>query len=788
MLLKPLGGRRRGAGPFRRQASRVSEKSFETMANAAPVMIWMSGLDAGCTFFNQVWLDFTGRTMEEQLGNGWAENVHAEDLAACMDIYLKAFRARVRFEMEYRLRRVDGEYRWVFDTGTPLFSPNGVFLGFIGSCVDITERKLAEEALRESEDRYKDLVENSGILFGTHDLQGVMLSANRAAARFSGVERAEDLVGLRVRDFLAPDVQGLFDDYLARVRKEGHTQGLMKVRTRSGDERFLEYYNSLRSEDLKNPIVRCIGRDITEQRRAERAVCDAEERYRLVAENSRDLIKLLDPQGNILYSSPSHLAVLGYAPKDLVGGSVLKIIHPDDHSLACAGLEEVRQSRGTKTLELRIVAKGGGMLEVEAILSAILDEKGSVHHILLAARDITQRKRAEHVSRSQTAALTRTLNSLAADPGLDLDTFLGHVLRAISEQLDGASCALYVQDAEGSSPPRYMVYESGRVLEGGNEESFAASSPKLAREKSPVCLLMSQTRSPQVIANAPDNGLLPAEIRAWAAAHQVKTILIVPLLSGDKLIGVLTVRSGEDRTYHAEEMELAQALAHQATLAVHLARLAEREQQSVLLKERNRMAQEIHDTLAQGLTGIVVQLEAAADAAGEDGDEARRRIDLAQRLARESLAEARRSVWALQPRLLENSDLATALRTFLEQFAQNGTVQAKLVVWGTARQLPPETESNLLRIGQEALANSMNHARATSVRVTLVFEARRVQLLVEDDGVGFDPSAEKSPAGFGLRSMRERARRIGGRVRIHSRPGRGTRIQVTAPVAVKRPL
>lgn len=787
MQLKPSGGRQHGRGPFRRQASRVSEKSFETMANAAPVMIWMSGLDAGCTFFNQVWLDFTGCTMEEQLGNGWAKGVHAEDLAACMDVYLKAFRARERFQMEYRLRRADGEYRWVFDTGTPLFSPNGVFLGFIGSCVDITERKLAEEALRESEDRYKDLVENSGILFGTHDLQGVVLSANQAAVRLSAVERAEDLAGLRVRDFLAPDVRNLFDEYLARVRKEGHAQGLMKVRTRSGDERFLEYNNSLRSEGLKNPIVRCIARDITGQRRAERAVRDAEERYRLVAENSRDLIKLLDPKGNVLYSSPSHLAVLGYAPKDLVGRSILEIIHPEDHSLACAGLEEVLRSRGTQTLELRVPTKGG-TLEVEAILSAILDEKGSVHHILLTARDITRRKRAERVSRSQTAALTRTLNLLAAEPGLNLDTFLGHVLRAISEQLGGASCALYVQDAEGSAPPLYLVYESGRVLAGGNEESFAASSPKLAREKSPLCLLMSQTRSPQVIGNAPENGLLPAEIRAWAAARQVKTILIVPLLSGDKLIGVLTVRSGEDRTYQAEEIELAQALAHQATLAVHLARLAERGQQSVLLKERNRMAQEIHDTLAQGLTGIVVQLEAAADAAGEDSDEARRRIDLAQRLARESLAEARRSVWALQPRLLEKSDLATALGTFLEQFAPNGKVQAKLVVRGTARQLAPETESNLLRIGQEALANSLNHARAANVRVTLVFETHRVQLLVEDDGVGFDPSAEKSPAGFGLRSMRERARRIGGRVRIHSQPGRGTRIQVTAPAPLKHPL
>ena len=129
------------------QVVRESEERFRLVANTAPVMIWTAGTDRLCTYVNQPWLEFTGRPIEAELGNGWAEGVHNEDLKRCLETYSQAFDHRQSFEMEYRLRRNDGEYRWILDTGVPRFNADGNFAGYIGSCLDITDRKLAEDAL-----------------------------------------------------------------------------------------------------------------------------------------------------------------------------------------------------------------------------------------------------------------------------------------------------------------------------------------------------------------------------------------------------------------------------------------------------------------------------------------------------------------------------------------------------------------------------------------------------------------------------------------------------------------
>lgn len=130
------------------QALHEVESRFRNMADASPVLLWMAGTDGLCTFFNQTWLRFTGRSLEEEWGVGWAESVHFEDFEACMNTYTRAFSERAVFEMEYRLRRADGEYRWILDRGSPRYTPDGAFAGYIGSCIDITERRRLEADLR----------------------------------------------------------------------------------------------------------------------------------------------------------------------------------------------------------------------------------------------------------------------------------------------------------------------------------------------------------------------------------------------------------------------------------------------------------------------------------------------------------------------------------------------------------------------------------------------------------------------------------------------------------------
>jgi PAS domain S-box-containing protein len=136
-------------------ALRESEARFRTMADHAPVLIWIAGTKNEATWFNRPWLEFTGRTLEQEEGYGWADSIHPDDRSRCLARCNEAFERREPFEMEFRLRRHDGEFRWILDHGVPLLGPDGTFNGYIGSCIDITERRRVEQALRESEERLR---------------------------------------------------------------------------------------------------------------------------------------------------------------------------------------------------------------------------------------------------------------------------------------------------------------------------------------------------------------------------------------------------------------------------------------------------------------------------------------------------------------------------------------------------------------------------------------------------------------------------------------------------------
>ena len=211
-------------------------------------------------------------------------------------------------------------------------------------------------------------------------------------------------------------------------------------------------------------------------------------------------------------------------------------------------------------------------------------------------------------------------------------------------------------------------------------------------------------------------------------------------------------------------------------------RLAERERQSAILQERNRLAREIHDTLAQGFTGITIQLEAAEDALPHDPAQTNLHINRAIQLARESLAEARRSVRALRPQMLDDKDLPAALALYVRQITEGTSLHATFNVEGKPAALPMDIENDLLRIGQEALTNALKHAQANEIVVKLAFAPEQIQLSVQDDGSGFDPGLVVNRSGFGLLGMRERVERMGGVIAFSSEAGQGTRVVAAIPM------
>ncbi len=212
-------------------ALRESEARFKRMADSAPVLIWTSGTDTLCDYFNKSWLTFTGRTLEQELGNGWSEGVHPEDFKRCLEIYLKSFRDRKEFRMEYRLMHADGRYHWLLDNGVPRFTEEGAFMGYIGSCVDITELKTVEETMRN----LTKAVEQSPVSILITNLEGDIEYANPKTCEITGFDRTE-LLGKNIR--LMKSGETPVDDYRSlwkSITKGKSWKGTLRNRKKSGE-------------------------------------------------------------------------------------------------------------------------------------------------------------------------------------------------------------------------------------------------------------------------------------------------------------------------------------------------------------------------------------------------------------------------------------------------------------------------------------------------------------------------------------------------------------------------
>ena len=257
----------------------------------------------------------------------------------------------------------------------------------------------------------------------------------------------------------------------------------------------------------------------------------------------------------------------------------------------------------------------------------------------------------------------------------------------------------------------------------------------------------------------------------------------IPLYAHGKQLGVLNVASPDWRQLSQDDLRLLYTVGDLVSIAVERARLFARQAEFGATVERNRLAREIHDTLAQGLAAITMQLE-TADAlleAGAPPDRAQQAVNLALDLARSNLEEARRSVLDLRAAPLEGRTLAQALNALAKEAAAQSNVTVRFHATGASRPLPSRLEAGLYRIAQEALANALRHAAARTVRLKLAAQPAQVRLLVEDDGRGFDP-ASVPPGRYGLAGISERAHLLGGQLALRTGPGQGTSVEVLVPL------
>jgi len=256
--------------------------------------------------------------------------------------------------------------------------------------------------------------------------------------------------------------------------------------------------------------------------------------------------------------------------------------------------------------------------------------------------------------------------------------------------------------------------------------------------------------------------------------------LAVPIKLGLETLGVLDVQSNEVNAFDEIDLFTAQTLGDQLAIAIENTRLYLETQEMAVISERNRMAREIHDTLAQGFTGIVLQLEAAEQTLMEDTARSQEHLNKARQLARDSLNEARRSVWDLRPQALEQLSLIDTLRQETEKFAQDNQIKTSFHSSRNRPILDADTENALLRIYQEALNNIRKHARADNAEIKLSFDEVYVRISIQDDGIGFDTDGDMDGS-FGLISIRERTRLLGGSLDISSEKGKGTRLDIKIP-------
>ena len=522
--------------------------------------------------------------------------------------------------------------------------------------------------------------------------------------------------------------------------------------------------------------------ELAERQRAEEELRRSEERFRALIDHSSDMITLQGRDGVISYVSPSTSRLLGYAPSDLLGRSLLDAVHPDDQTWLQPRFEDlVEQPGAVMTARYRIRHKSGAWRWIEATYTNLLEEP-AVGAVVINRRDVSVEVEAQQLLEQRVVERTRQLESLyQADETLYRSLRLDDVLQALA---DVSADILRVDKSTVMVPDRAGGPLTVRATRGFLQlqlqpQGTPARLTPAAEEG--IISEMVRTAEPLAVGDIRADPQASSGLREFLDSEGVRALLSVPIIADDRVFAIFTVYYNAPHDFSEEEQRLLQALAHRAGLAIENARLYEAARGMAALEERQRLARELHDSVSQALYAIGLNTAAARQERAADSERRDRLLGDVIGLAEAGLTEMRALIFELRPESLEQEGLVGALKK------QAAAVQARhRLVVNTSLSPEPEaplaTKEVLYRVAQEALHNVAKHARAQSVDLTLEMHSGDLVLRVSDNGKGFDPTGS-FPGHLGLRSMRERVGAVGGSLEIDSAPGKGTRICVRVPVS-----
>lgn len=531
-----------------------------------------------------------------------------------------------------------------------------------------------------------------------------------------------------------------------------------------------------------------------QRKRGEEAIRRSETRYRTLFEQSKDAI-FIAQDGRIVDANQAASDLFAFTPQEVIGLDIGSVFVDPDARIQMR--RELAETGSVTDFEAQLKCKGGVVIDCLLTATVQFDEDGSGRRIQGVIRDVTRQKLYEKQLKSSIDEKESLLGdirqlfeqerrrvefmgavndiTLAVSSVLTLDELMGYLPNVLLEAFGYYSVNIFLEEPDSGD---------WLLTAGANAQNVPVPiGDRVTAEQTSIVGRVGRTGE-IVLANDVEND--PRYIEAEQTPG-TKSELAVPVKTGDMILGVLDIQSGNRDAFDETDQFTAQSLANQLAVSIENARLFEQTRDLAVLEERNRMAREIHDTLAQGFTGVIMQLEAGEQALESRLEsEAAEHLERAKALAKDSLQEARRTVWDLLPRALEDQrHLEDALRTEVEQLSSAGQEKVSFATSGVKRELPTQVQTALLRICQEALINVRKHASAANVDVRLDYTGHQVGLMVVDDGVGFNINSARemsASGGFGMTAMRQRANGINGVFEVMSEVGHGTSISARAPI------